>query len=154
MRSCLGEGDSNGASPGRGSPPLTKAILSLMSIQRLCDWPRLPPLVLQLRRWRAPTVMSMTLQTDLAKYGKVSATDAHVKTYEGVVDLSGFVNSRSEIAEAGFVAGKVSGIKSFTTTKSSRVQWLRRPLQRSVPSSARLVQRGVLVTAAIVLGAG
>jgi osmotically-inducible protein OsmY len=35
-----------------------------------------------------------------------------VKTYKGVVDLSGFVNSQSEIPEAKLVASQVPGVKS------------------------------------------
>src|ERR1700730_1514810 len=52
------------------------------------------------------------VKTNLAQDSKVSATDVHVKTYKGVVDLSGFVNSKSEISEAGLVAGQVSGVTS------------------------------------------
>ena len=43
---------------------------------------------------------------------KVSSTDVHVKTYKGVVDLSGFVNSEAEITEAGIVARQVSGVRT------------------------------------------
>ena len=52
------------------------------------------------------------VKANLAQDPKVSATDVHVKTYKGVVDLSGFVNSNSEIAQAGLVANQVSGVKS------------------------------------------
>jgi hypothetical protein len=52
------------------------------------------------------------IKTNLLQDDKVSATDVHVKTYKGVVDLSGFVNAQSEISEAGLVAGQVSGVKS------------------------------------------
>src|SRR5438445_13842342 len=50
------------------------------------------------------------IKTNLLEDNKVSATDVHVKTYKGVVDLSGFVNSEAEITEAGLVAGRVSGV--------------------------------------------
>jgi hypothetical protein len=58
------------------------------------------------------STITAKVKTNLAQDAKVSATDVHVKTYKGVVDLSGFVNSQSEISEAGLVAGQVSGVKS------------------------------------------
>jgi hyperosmotically inducible periplasmic protein len=58
------------------------------------------------------STITAKIKTNLALDKKVSATDVHVKTYKGVVDLSGFVNSQSQISEAGLVAGQVSGVKS------------------------------------------
>jgi osmotically-inducible protein OsmY len=58
------------------------------------------------------STITAKVKTNLAQDSKVSATDVHVKTYKGVVDLSGFVNSKSEISEAGLVAGQVSGVTS------------------------------------------
>ena len=58
------------------------------------------------------STITAKIKTNLALDAKVSATDVHVKTYKGVVDLSGFVNSQSEISEAESVAGQVSGVKS------------------------------------------
>ena len=58
------------------------------------------------------STITAKIKTDLALDAKVSATDVHVKTYKGVVDLSGFVDSQSEISEAESVAGQVSGVKS------------------------------------------
>ena len=58
------------------------------------------------------STITAKVKTNLAQDNKVSATDIHVKTYKGVVDLSGFVNSQSQISEAGLVAGQVSGVKS------------------------------------------
>jgi len=58
------------------------------------------------------STITAKIKSDLVQDNKVSSTDVHVKTYKGVVDLSGFVNSQSEIAEAGLVAGQVSGVKS------------------------------------------
>jgi osmotically-inducible protein OsmY len=52
------------------------------------------------------------IKSDLVEDKKVSANDIHVKTYKGVVDLSGFVNSSSDISEARLVAGQVNGVKS------------------------------------------
>jgi osmotically-inducible protein OsmY len=58
------------------------------------------------------STITAKIKTNLVQDAKVSATDVHVKTYKGVVDLSGFVNSQSEISEAGRVTGQVSGVKS------------------------------------------
>jgi hyperosmotically inducible periplasmic protein len=58
------------------------------------------------------STITAKIKTDLLQDNKVSATNVHIKTYKGVVDLSGFVNSQSEISEAGLVAGQVSGVKS------------------------------------------
>src|ERR1700691_1028776 len=52
------------------------------------------------------------IKSDLVADKDVSANDIHVKTYKGVVDLSGFVNSRSDIGEARLVADQVNGVKS------------------------------------------
>ncbi len=52
------------------------------------------------------------IKTNLVQDAKVSSTDVHVKTYKGVVDLSGFVDSQSQISQAGLVAGQVSGVKA------------------------------------------
>ena len=52
------------------------------------------------------------IKTNLVQDAKVSSTDVHVRTYKGVVDLSGFVDSQSQISQAGLVAGQVSGVKS------------------------------------------
>ncbi len=58
------------------------------------------------------STITAKIKTNLAQDPQVSATDVHVKTYKGVVDLSGFVNSQTEISEAGIVADKVSGVRS------------------------------------------
>ncbi len=58
------------------------------------------------------STITAKIKANLAQDNKVSAMNIHVKTYKGVVDLSGFVNSESEISEAGRVAGQVSGVKS------------------------------------------
>ncbi len=58
------------------------------------------------------STITAKVKTDLAEDSNVSATDVHVETYKGVVDLSGFVNSRAEAAEAARVAGQASGVKA------------------------------------------
>jgi len=59
------------------------------------------------------STITAKIKSNLTQDSKVSATDVHVKTYKGVVDLSGFVNSRQEIAEAGIVADQVEGVRSL-----------------------------------------
>jgi hyperosmotically inducible periplasmic protein len=58
------------------------------------------------------STITAKVKTNLAQDKMVSASDVSVKTYKGVVDLSGFVNSQSEISEARLVAGQVNGVKS------------------------------------------
>jgi hyperosmotically inducible protein len=58
------------------------------------------------------STITAKIKSDLVQDNKLSAADVHVKTYKGVVDLSGFVNKQSQIPEAGLLAGKVSGVKS------------------------------------------
>lgn len=58
------------------------------------------------------STITAKVKGNLLQDNKVSSNNVHVKTYKGVVDLSGFVNSQSEITEAGIVAGQVSGVKA------------------------------------------
>ncbi len=58
------------------------------------------------------STITAKVKTDLAQDSKVSASDVSVKTYKGIVNLSGFVNSQSQISEARLVAGQVSGVKA------------------------------------------
>jgi len=58
------------------------------------------------------STITAKIKTNLAQDAKVSSTDISVKTYKGVVDLSGFVNSQAQISEAGLVAAQVSGVTS------------------------------------------
>jgi osmotically-inducible protein OsmY len=55
------------------------------------------------------STITAKIKADLLQDNKLTASDVHVKTYKGVVDLSGFVNRESDISEAGIVAGRVSG---------------------------------------------
>lgn len=48
----------------------------------------------------------------LAQDPKVNVTEVHVRTYKGVVELSGFVDSQAQISEAGQVASQVAGVES------------------------------------------
>jgi len=58
------------------------------------------------------STITAKVKANLAQDNKVSASDVSVKTYKGVVDLSGFVDSQSQISEARLVAGQVNGVKS------------------------------------------
>ena len=58
------------------------------------------------------STITAKIKADLLQDNELTASDVHVKTYKGVVDLSGFVNRESDISEAGIVAGRVSGVTS------------------------------------------
>ncbi len=58
------------------------------------------------------STITAKVKTNLAQDDKVSATDVHVRTYKGVVDLSGFVDSQAQVSEARLVAAQVDGVKS------------------------------------------
>ncbi len=58
------------------------------------------------------STITAKIKADLAQDKQVSATDVSVKTYKGVVDLSGFVNSQSQVSEARRVASQVDGVKA------------------------------------------
>jgi hyperosmotically inducible protein len=58
------------------------------------------------------STITAKVKADLAQDNKVSASAVNVQTYKGIVDLSGFVNSRSEISEARLVTAQVSGVKA------------------------------------------
>ena len=58
------------------------------------------------------STITAKIKADLLQDNKLTAPDVHVKTYKGVVDLSGFVNRESDISEAGIVARRVSGVTS------------------------------------------
>ena len=52
------------------------------------------------------------VKSDLAVEKGVSATSIHVDTYEGVVTLSGKVESQAEADKAAHVAREIKGVKS------------------------------------------
>jgi len=90
---------------------LVVLLLAVLATRRIIDIAAGAFPVSELQRMRRQAITAK-VKTNLALDAKVSATDVHVKTYKGVVDLSGFVNSQSEISEAESVAGQVSGVKS------------------------------------------
>ncbi|HTW88488.1 MAG TPA: BON domain-containing protein [Candidatus Binataceae bacterium] len=58
------------------------------------------------------STITAKVKTDLTMDAKVSALEIHVKTYKGVVELSGFVDSQFQVVEAGNVASAVAGVRS------------------------------------------
>jgi hypothetical protein len=58
------------------------------------------------------STITAKIKADLLQDNKLTASDVHMKTYKGIVDLSSFVNRESDISEAGIVAGRVSGVTS------------------------------------------
>ncbi len=58
------------------------------------------------------SVITTKVKADLAEDPVTKATQIHVNTYQGVVQLSGFVDNPSQIPRATEVASKVKGVKS------------------------------------------
>lgn len=60
------------------------------------------------------SAITAKVKTALAQDPKIGidAAQIHIVTYKGVTELSGFVDSDAEVAEAGSVAGQVTGVKS------------------------------------------
>jgi len=58
-------------------------------------------------------VITSRVKTALASDPSLKATDLNVETYEGVVQLSGFVNSPSVIHRAEAITRTVMGVKSI-----------------------------------------
>jgi osmotically-inducible protein OsmY len=56
--------------------------------------------------------ISMRVKTALISDKEVKARNVDVETYKGVVELSGFVESRDEAERAVSLAQKVDGVKS------------------------------------------
>ena len=58
------------------------------------------------------SVITSKVKTDIVNDPGLSAAEINVETFKGVVQLSGFVNSRQDIDHAVKLARKVSGVKS------------------------------------------
>jgi osmotically-inducible protein OsmY len=58
------------------------------------------------------TTITSKVKTALLKDTYVSGLDIQVETYKGVVQLSGFADTDSEIRRAGDIARNVSGVRS------------------------------------------
>ena len=58
------------------------------------------------------SVITTKVKTAIFNEPTLKSTEINVKTYKGVVQLSGFVNSRSDIYKAVEVARGVKGVKS------------------------------------------
>jgi osmotically-inducible protein OsmY len=58
------------------------------------------------------TVITARVKAALIDNESLSANEINVETREGVVQLSGFVDDRSDIAEAGEVTEDIEGVRS------------------------------------------
>lgn len=56
-------------------------------------------------------VITTKVKTAMVQADEVDAIDVKVKTYKGVVQLSGFVDSEHEASQAELIAGQVAGVK-------------------------------------------
>ncbi len=58
------------------------------------------------------SVITMKVKTAIFADEHLKSSEVNVETFKGVVQLSGFVNSQSDIERAVAVAGDVGGVKS------------------------------------------
>ncbi|MGH8475174.1 MAG: BON domain-containing protein [Methylococcales bacterium] len=58
------------------------------------------------------TVITSKVKAAMLDEPSLSSTEINVETFKGVVQLSGFVNSRADINKAVAVASGVAGVKS------------------------------------------
>ncbi|MBU1710477.1 MAG: BON domain-containing protein [Proteobacteria bacterium] len=58
------------------------------------------------------SVITTKVKTEIFKDGSLKSSEISVETFKGVVQLSGFVNSQTDIDKAVEVAGRVKGVKS------------------------------------------
>jgi osmotically-inducible protein OsmY len=58
------------------------------------------------------SVITTKVKTAIFNEPSLKSLQIEVETYKGVVQLSGFVDSKASVKKAGEVAGKVEGVKS------------------------------------------
>lgn len=58
------------------------------------------------------TVITAKVKAAIIGDDDVNATEVNVETFKGVVQLSGFVGSRSAMDRAAVIAGEIEGVKS------------------------------------------
>ncbi len=58
------------------------------------------------------TVITAKVKTAIFNDPELSAAEINVETFKGVVQLSGFVSERSDIAKAGDVTHAITGVSS------------------------------------------
>jgi osmotically-inducible protein OsmY len=58
------------------------------------------------------SAITLKVKAAILDDSKLKSSEINVETFKGVVQLSGFVNSREDIATAARVAGKVKGVAS------------------------------------------
>lgn len=66
------------------------------------------------------TVITTKVKTAIFNESTLKSSEINVETYKGVVQLSGFVNSREDIDTAVRVAREVKGVKSVTNDMELR----------------------------------
>ncbi|CAA9892347.1 Osmotically-inducible protein Y (fragment) [Candidatus Methylobacter favarea] len=71
------------------------------------------------------TLITTKVKTAIIDDPKLSAFEINVDTYQGNVQLSGFVDSQDEINRAAGIAQKVEGVKSVTNNLQ-----LKKPLSK------------------------
>lgn len=60
----------------------------------------------------ADAVITTKVKAAIVKEPKLKATEIHVETFKGTVQLSGFVNTKQAVSRAGAMASGVEGVKS------------------------------------------
>lgn len=58
------------------------------------------------------TVITARVKTAIFNDAELSAAEINVETFKGVVQLSGFVSERSDVARASNVTRSITGVKS------------------------------------------
>jgi len=58
------------------------------------------------------TVITAKVKTAILGESTLKSTEINVETFKGIVQLSGFVNSQSDVNKAVVVAQNVKGVKS------------------------------------------
>lgn len=66
------------------------------------------------------TVITTKVKAAIFKDENLKSAEINVETYKGVVQLSGFVNSRSDIDRAVILARDVNGVKSVKNSMQVR----------------------------------
>lgn len=56
------------------------------------------------------SIITTKVKSDLIGDKAINSSNISVKTYKGIVQLSGFVNTPQQVLQAGQVASKVSGV--------------------------------------------
>ncbi len=58
------------------------------------------------------SAITSKVKTEILENQSLKGLDVHVRTYKGVVELSGFVDNAKQASEAGEIAGHIAGVQS------------------------------------------